>query len=239
MKFSRPLLVLVATMALLWGAAEAAAVPGKAEVKKIIGTASVTKGGGGSQTLKEGDILTTGDTVITGRASTVDLWLGVNGDALRIEPDTTLRLDTLEIVNPSQKEVATALSLGKGQVTGNVINKLSAKSKYEIKTATGVAGIRGTIFSMRTDGTLVVTKGTVEFRFVLNGVAQTVRVEAGQQFKAGDTAPSPAPAQIIAAIEQQAAEVIASTGTGSTTNLDGNVTVTENPLDVTTSTTSN
>ncbi len=235
MKLARTLSVLLFTVLLLWGAANASAVPGQAEVKKIVGSASVIKGGSGSVALKEGDILKSGDTVTTGRASTVDLWLGVNGDALRIEPDSTLRLDTLDIVDAGKRDVTTAMSLGKGQVTGNVIKKLSDKSKYEIKTATGVAGIRGTIYSVRSDGTLVVTKGVVEFRFVINGVSQTVRVEAGKQFKPGDAAPSVAPAAVVAAIEQQAAEIISNTGTGTTTSPEGNVTVTQNPLDVTTS----
>lgn len=235
MKSSRSLMVLWSTVALLWAAADAAAVPGQAEVKKIIGTASVAKGTGGSVPLKEGDILKSGDTVSTGRASTVDLWLGVNGDALRVEPDSTLRLDTLDIIESGKRDVTTAMSLGKGQVTGNVINKLTAKSKYEIRTATGVAGIRGTIYSIRVDGTLVVTRGVVVFTFVLNGVSQSVRVEAGNQFKPGDAAPSVAPAQVVAAIEQQAAEIIANTGTGTGGPTQNPVTVTDNPVDVTSS----
>jgi len=220
-------------LALLCSATLASAIPGRAEVRKIVGRASLIKAGGASSTLAEGMVLGSGDTVATGPGSIVDLWLGLNGDALRIDPDTTLKLDLLDIANVSERRVTTSLSLVQGGVTGNVGNKLSVASKYEVKTANGVAGIRGTIYSLRTDGTLVVARGVVMFTFVLNGAAQTVRVEAGQQFKSGDPAPSPAPPQVVAAVIEAAAQL--ATNTGMITTNEGTVTVTQNPLDVSTS----
>lgn len=184
----------------------------------------------GTKSVVVGMELRSGDTITTDRGSTVDLWLGLNGDALRVEPESSLRLDTLEINNPAERTFTTSMSLGKGGVVGNVAGKISLASKYEVKTASGVAGIRGTIYSLRTDGTLVVARGSVTFNFVINGQNRTVRVEAGQQFKPGDAAPTPAPPQLLAVVTEAAASLGQSTGIVSTDG--GTVTVADNPLNV-------
>lgn len=177
-------------LALFCSSVLASAIPGRAEVKKVVGPATVAKATGGSSAITQGMVLGAGDTITTGAGSTVDIDLGVNGNYLRIDPDTTLKLDVLDIANVSKDTITTSMSLAKGSVTGNVTKKLTAASKYEIKTASGVAGVRGTVYSIRTDGTLVVLRGTVDFVIMRNGQQQVVRVTEGQQFKAGvDTAP--------------------------------------------------
>lgn len=229
MKLTRQLLSI--GFALLVSTVLASAIPGRAEVKKVIGSATVTKAAGGSATITEGMVLGTGDTITTGRASFVDLYLGLNGDFLRVDADTTLKLDVLDIANIAERTVTTQLSLGKGGITGNVVTKLTAASKYEIKSATGVAGIRGTTYQMRFDGTLIVASGRVNFTFVLNGVTKTVSVAANEQFKPGDAAPTPAPPAAVAMINQVAAIITQYAQLG--VNLTGLVGVTvENPLTV-------
>ena len=177
---------------LAWTTTQAAAIPGRAEVRKVFGTATVTKATGGSTSITVGMVLGAGDTIITGKSSCVHLWLGLNGEAMQVAPDTTLKLDTLEITSVKDGVVNTSVSLSKGAVTGVVTKKLALASKYEIKTASGVAGIRGTVYGVKSDGTVVVLKGAVTFNYVHNGQTQSVRLEAGQQFKAGDAAPTPA-----------------------------------------------
>lgn len=179
MKLTRQLLSI--GLALLVSTVLASAIPGRAEVKKVVGSATVTKAAGGSATITEGMVLGTGDTITTGRASFVDLYLGLNGDYLRVDADTTLKLDVLDIANVSERTVTTQLSIGKGGITGNVVNKLTAASKYEIKSASGVAGIRGTVYSVKTDANgritrIVVTSGTVTF----NQGGVSVTITAGQ-----------------------------------------------------------
>lgn len=233
MKLIRQLLSV--TFALLWSATLASAIPGRAEVKKIVGTATLINATGASSSLAEGMALGTGDTVSTGPGSTVDLWLGLNGEALRVDPDTTLKLDTLDIANVSERKVTTALSLTKGGVTGHLVNKLSTASKYEIRTPTGVAGIRGTTFSLTPSGRLVVTVGVVNFSFVLNGVAQSVTVSAGQKFTVGvDNTPQPASKAEVAAINNVAAVIAKTTGTGTVGifNVTADISTIENPLSV-------
>ena len=191
MKPALRLLFVLVTLA--FTASQASAIPGRAEVRKVFGTAAtVTKATGGSTTITVGMVLGAGDTIVTGKSSCVHLWLGLNGEAMQVAPDTTLKLDTLEITSVKDGIVNTSVSLSKGAVTGVVFKKLAAASKYEIKTASGVAGIRGTVYGVKSDGTVVVLKGAVTFNYVHNGQSQNVRLEAGQQFKAGDAAPSPA-----------------------------------------------
>jgi len=153
--------------ALLCTAVTASAVPGRAEVKKVAGKATVTNAKNVTSSITEGMVLGTGDTITTGAASYVDLYLGLNGDFLRVDADTTL--------NINERTVTTQLDVQQGKILGNVISKLSAASKYEIKTASGVAGIRGTKFAVyRTPTTtsIVCTEGTVTF--VDRGVVITI-----------------------------------------------------------------
>ena len=161
MKFSPALII--AVFAFLWSASQAAALPGRAEVKKVTGKATVAKGGGAAITLAEGMVLGTGDTIATGANSTVDLNLGLNGDVLRVEPDSTLLLDQLEVVSTGNVVVNTKLNVTKGDVTANVINKLSKASKYEVRTPGGVAGIRGTIYRASVGSGTSVIHGAVSW----------------------------------------------------------------------------
>mgnify|MGYP003330787987 FL=1 len=161
--------------ALLCTAVTASAVPGRAEVKKVAGKATVTNAKNVTSSITEGMVLGTGDTITTGAASYVDLYLGLNGDFLRVDADTTLKIDNLDTANINERTVTTQLDVQQGKILGNVISKLSAASKYEIKTASGVAGIRGTKFAVyRTPTTtsIVCTEGTVTF--VDRGVVITI-----------------------------------------------------------------
>ncbi len=128
----------------LFTATAQAASPGAAQVKKVVGKADYTDAKGGGA-LKEGDILFQGATITTGAGSYVDLFLGVNGDSLRVEADSTLSLNKLDYTKAGETIVNTQLDVTKGAVVANVVNKLSKASKYEIKTPAGVAGIRGTV----------------------------------------------------------------------------------------------
>ncbi|MEN9575287.1 MAG: hypothetical protein RL514_3142 [Verrucomicrobiota bacterium] len=200
------------------------------------GKATLINAAGSSSSLTVGKVLGSGDTVSTPPGSTVDLWLGLNGDWLRVDPETTLKFEVLDIPNISERRVTTSLRLIKGSVTGNVKTKLTADSKYEVKTPGGVADIRGTVYAFLSNGTLIVTKGVVNFTYVLKGVSKTVRVEPGYQFKPGDEKPTPAPQNLLDKVAQVAIQVADDIGTVR----DGNLTVTvrpasPNPLEVSTS----
>ncbi|MSU28221.1 MAG: hypothetical protein EXS27_09960 [Pedosphaera sp.] len=166
----------------LFTATAQAATPGAAQVKKVVGTASYTDAKAGGP-LKEGDILFQGATITTGAGSYVDLFLGVNGDSLRVEADSTLSLSKLDYTKGlGETVVTTEVEVKKGSIVANVVNKLSKASKYEIKTPAGVAGIRGTVVRAGTIR-IVCLIGRVEFRPTAGGGVQLV--VGGQVFTVG------------------------------------------------------
>ena len=154
---------------------------GKAKVVKITGTATYTEAGGQGGDLKVGQTLLAGATINTGPAATVELNLGVNGQSLTIKPGSTVAIDQLDFTGTGADTVVnTRLNLTKGGLNGNV-KKLAANSKYEVKTANGVAGVRGTFFSALANGVIHVWSGSVYMIYVINGVAsEPILVLEGQ-----------------------------------------------------------
>ncbi len=167
-----------------FGAAAPGAQQGQAIVKVVQGTASYTEVAGGQpQPLKPDQVLKAGMTVITGPASTVILDLGENGNALSVKSDSTLSIDTLTLQNTGVDPVVTTeLDLKKGSIIGNV-KKLSAASRYEVKTQNGVAGIRGTSFQIFAVGIFRCASGqlVVVTRNLRTGQTMTVPVPSGRE----------------------------------------------------------
>lgn len=239
MKLTRQFLCL--TLALLCSATLASAIPGRAVVMKVTGNATKTDAKGSTGSLAKDMVLGTGDTITTGPGSTVDLNLGINGDFLRVDPDTTLKIDNLDIANVADRTVTTSLNIAKGSMTGSVVTKLTAASKYEIKSASGVAGIRGTVYSVRTDAAgkitrIVCTSGTVTF--IDRGVTITI---AAADRNAKAYTPPPAgttPSQAaVGAPTRAETQTVAGVGAllqqfGAPLASDGPITVINNPSDV-------
>lgn len=184
-----------------------AASPGAAVVKKVVGTANYTDARGGGA-IKENDILFQGATITTGAGSYVDLDLGVNGNALRVEAGSTLALNKLEYTKAITTVTDTQIEVKKGSTVANVITKLSKASKYEIKTPGGVAGIRGTCVSA---GVTRITCliGTIQFTPVAGG-GVLITINGGNAFSPG----------ALAAVKAGAAETsgLAKTATSLTAN---------------------
>ncbi len=132
----------------------AGAVPGRAEVRAVKGTATYSTNGGPAKPLKVGMILRSGSTIKTGSSSTVDLFLGVSAGVVRVAEDSTVSFDKLTLTDTgADTAVEVQLHLPDGEMYFKV-NKLSKASRYEIKMPNGVAGIRGTkgCFSFRQAG---------------------------------------------------------------------------------------
>jgi hypothetical protein len=106
-------------------------------------------------------------------------------DAIRVYENTVLGLDKLTLNQTGADKVTdTQLDLKAGRILGTV-KKLSAASKYEIKIPNGVAGVRGTIYSISSDGILSVISGSVVLAYVgADGTPTTQEVKAGQQYDA-------------------------------------------------------
>jgi len=150
---------------------QAQTVPGKAEVRAIKGVAVASTGAGPATPLKVGAILGPGTTVKTGEGSLVDLFLGNSAGVVRVTENTTLVLDKLTLTDTgADTAVEVQMNLPEGTILGTA-NKLSAASRYEIKTPNGVAGIRGTRFRMSSNSYIVLLDGTLVFVYVPPGGA--------------------------------------------------------------------
>jgi hypothetical protein len=183
----------------------AAPVQNRAEVRAVRGTANYsTDRGANWKKLNVGTRLGEHSVVRTQPGSTVDLFLGDNGPVLRVMEDSTLGIDRLssENMGGGEKIIETQLDLRSGRILGNV-KKLAAASKYEVKTPLGVAGIRGTRYDIRADGTVAVTEGTVVVVYIVGGQPTTVTVPAGYMSTAPGT--PGAPVQPVALTPEQIA----------------------------------
>jgi hypothetical protein len=104
-------------------------------------------------------------------------------DALRIYENTVLGIDKLSVVQTGADTVTeTQLDLKHGRIFG-AVKKLAGASRYEVKIPTGVAGIRGTVFFITSDGLLSVLSGSVVLAYIgSDGNPVTQVVTANQQF---------------------------------------------------------
>jgi hypothetical protein len=113
---------------------------------------------------------------------------------VRLFENTVLQVDKLTSMETGAGTVSeTQLDLQRGRIFGNV-KKMSAASRYEVKLPNGVAGIRGTIYTLSADGVVQVLVGSVVIAYVgADGNTVTQVVMGGQQFdaKTGQVTPIP------------------------------------------------
>ncbi|MEW6305224.1 MAG: FecR family protein [Verrucomicrobiota bacterium] len=192
----RKFLAFCAVMALgaMLNPAQAAAPSGvKAKVVKVVGIANYSDAQNQSGPVKQGMEVTSGMTITTGPGSSVYLDLGEN-QAITVKPDSQLSLDKLSIDKTGADTVVeTKLEVKKGSILGDV-KKLSAASKFEVKTANGVAGIRGTAFHIFAVGIFRCSNGQI---LVLTSSGQAFTVNQGQSLNAA--APQPTLQQLTPA----------------------------------------
>ena len=110
----------------------------------------------------------------------------VEQNVVRLTPDTTLSVDKLKVIDTGADTVSdTELDLKKGKIFASV-KKLNGASQYLIKLPNGIAGVRGTQFSISVDGTTAVfesTGGGVVLSLVLpDGTAKTFIVSPDNLF---------------------------------------------------------
>lgn len=104
----------------------------------------------------------------------------VEQNVIRVTESTVLSIDKLTYEGTGADMVSdTELNLQSGHIFGSV-KKLSAMSKYEVKTPVGVAGIRGTTYWIGSDGTAAVGTGSIVISFSGGPLAgQTVVLNGG------------------------------------------------------------
>jgi hypothetical protein len=113
---------------------------------------------------------------------------------VRVHSESRVAIDKLLMTDTGAGVVTqTQLDLQKGKIFGNV-KKISAGSEYFIKLPLGVAGIRGTIYTISADGVVAVLAGSAVISYQApNGQMVTVTVSGGYQFDArtGQVVPIP------------------------------------------------
>ena len=194
-------------------------------VVRLKGAARVSTGNNVWLPLKVGDKLKSGALVQTAASSRVDVVLGeidlsqrrtVTGaatsgpaapgaatyfqpkaeqDLVSIQADTLLAFDKMSVTDTGADEVTeTQLDLQSGKIFGTV-RKLSASSRYEIKLPNGVAGVRGTIYTISAEGVVqVLGGGSMVISWVApDGTPMTQTVNGGYQFDARTGLVTPIP----------------------------------------------
>ena len=204
------LAVCVLAIAMVTSVAAQTAAPGAAKVVRIKGPARYTTGNNVWLPLKTGALLKPGTLIQTSseRGSFVDLVLGdgevpiarpamageirsrsytpnADQNIVRLFENTVLKIDALSSMETGAGTVTeTQLDLQRGRIFGNV-KKMSAASRYEVKLPNGVAGIRGTIYTLSAEGVVQVLVGSVVIAYVAaDGTTVTKVVMGGQQFDA-------------------------------------------------------
>jgi hypothetical protein len=104
---------------------------------------------------------------------------------VRLIPNTTLSIDRLNTTDTGADTVSdTELDLKDGKIYASV-KKLSGASQYLVKVPNGVAGVRGTWFSLGALGEVAVyesTGGGLLLAVTIKGTPYTVQVNPGFQF---------------------------------------------------------
>lgn len=110
---------------------------------------------------RDGMALFSRQTIKTLGADSMTDVVYVNGDRIRVMPNSELKLAKADF---SEDKGNIGIDLGTGKIF-NVVNKLTASSTYTVTTSTAVAGVKGTIFSAesnRNTSVFMVKEGTVE-----------------------------------------------------------------------------
>lgn len=153
--------------------------------------------------VKVGSKILPGETVVSGKDSRAKIVMS-DRNVMNISPETTLKIEQYTN-DPKTGEKNVQLNLLDGKARNNVEQKYDGeKSKFIMKTATAVAGVRGTQFfvayNAQNQTTQVVTlKGQVSFAPVTvdGSVGKPVMVNKGQATSVSPGAVAPEPPKTL------------------------------------------
>lgn len=190
---------------------------GSAQVRSIRGSAKYSLGDGVWVPLSKNKVLKQGAVIQTAPESIVDLNLGVNGPVVRVTPNTTVALEKLANGGTGMDSVIeTRLNVKNGTIIGNV-KKLAKASKYEIKTPNGVAGIRGTDYTVTVkkvgddmyEVTFTCMDGTLVVAAMVDGSPKTVVLNTGESWTVGGADVFKTPPQLDDFLQDQLRDAVA------------------------------
>jgi hypothetical protein len=122
-------------------------------------------------------------------------------NVVRLTPNTTLAIDKLNTTDTGADTVSdTELDLKQGKIFASVL-KLSGASQYIVKIPNGIAGVRGTKFSLGADRSVNVyeskTGGLALDMTLPNGTKQTFQILEGQLLDPATGSPASISAPLI------------------------------------------
>jgi hypothetical protein len=126
----------------------------------------------------------------------------VEQNVIRLTPNTLLTIDKLTTTDTGADTVSdTELDLKKGKIYASV-KKLSGASQYLIKIPNGIAGVRGTQFTISADGATAVfetrgSDGLVLSLTLPSGETKTYVIDHGHFYEPGSSEPAVIPANIM------------------------------------------
>ncbi len=190
MSRSRNIAVTVLVVALALGLGSSAVLAPEADALVSISTLTVVDGsvlvshGGSEFTLAhEGEVVAAGDAVRTENGAAAEITY-FEGSSVRLEADTQIVVESLRSEADGGTVIGVLQTFGR---TWHVVTKLiSGSSRYEVRTPSSTASVRGTIFSVEVhvdaDGpaaTVTTKEGIVVH--TATGAATGVPVKAGQE----------------------------------------------------------
>lgn len=131
----------------------------------------------------------------------------VEQNAVRLTPGTLLTIDKLTTTDTGADTVSdTELNLKKGKIFATV-KKISGASQYLVKIPNGIAGVRGTQFSITAEGVVVVfqthdNNGLLMSLTLPDGSTKTWLIDNGQSFDPVSGQLSPIPTNVIGTLRE-------------------------------------
>ncbi|MBD3293432.1 MAG: hypothetical protein GF393_10945 [Armatimonadia bacterium] len=131
------------------------------------------------QPLGETEHVLAGYVVRTGTDGAVTLnW--VDGSRIRLAPDTSIKVRKCSL-NTSTKQTTSLFDLDAGRIWVRVLSALGGKTKFEVRTPTATAGVRGTVFSVAVDDGGQTSVAVYEGEVAVDAEGGTATVASGQQ----------------------------------------------------------
>ncbi|UCD33214.1 MAG: FecR domain-containing protein, partial [Desulfobacterales bacterium] len=169
---------------------------GKAKVTLLEGSAFVVKKGmEEAQPLAQGDLLSGGDRITTGKKSRIELKMP-DGSYLRFDENTTFELQAIAFEKKRKRRKIT-ISMILGKTWAKVSRLFGVKGRFEIATRTAVAGVRGTVYRMNVNRdhseTVKVYWGEVVVNNAMKAAAGDLPVQITKPTKVEGPHPVPGP----------------------------------------------
>ncbi|HEY6202540.1 MAG TPA: FecR family protein [Candidatus Limnocylindria bacterium] len=158
------------------------------------GTAEIARGAGGFARAADGQVLNAGDRVRTADAGHAVVTF-LDGSTVEIEPATTITV--IQATAAASGAITIQLEQSIGRTWSSVERLLDPDSKFELRTPTATATVRGTGFVTDVQASGATTVATTDGIVELSAQGTTVVVPAGSlttvQPNAAPSPPGPAP----------------------------------------------